>query len=160
VTRHNWIPWIRLKQILRVLVTSHLTLKSRNKFLIFLNCPSFILFVNSVLITGPNRVDTQGLLDRVFPLPTNSSSSFALPNSQSPSQQQSYSFRTLLKESSRHPLRVLRVRYSQLALPPFTMTFSAVCSPALVPRLCSPAFQTFCTCGATTQILQPRPFSP
>src|SRR6266702_3678711 len=118
--RHNLTPWIRLKLISRALVISHLTLKSRNKFLIFLSCLSLILFaliVNLVLITGPSRVDTQGLLDRVFPLPTNSSGFSALPSSQSSSQQQSYSFRTLLKESSRHPLRVLRVCSPQLALP-------------------------------------------
>ena len=78
----------------------------------------FVLIVNLVLITGPSRVDTQGLLDRVFPLPTNSSGSSTLPTSQSSSQPQSYSFRTLLKESSRHTLRVLRVCSLQLTLPP------------------------------------------
>jgi len=48
------------------------------------------------------RIDTQGLLDRVFPLPSNSGEA-------SSSQPASYSFRTLLKESSQHPLCVLRV---------------------------------------------------
>ena len=78
----------------------------------------FLSIASVVLITGPSRVDTQGLLDRVFPLPANSSGSSALPTSQSPSQPQSYSFRTLLKESSRHTLRVLRVCYLPLALTP------------------------------------------
>lgn len=48
------------------------------------------------------RIDMQGLLDRVFPLPSN-------PTEPSGSQPASYSFRTLLKESSQHPLCVLRV---------------------------------------------------
>ncbi|EGO02762.1 hypothetical protein SERLA73DRAFT_158542 [Serpula lacrymans var. lacrymans S7.3] len=48
-------------------------------------------------------IDTQGLLDRVFPLPSN----FSEPST-SKSQTGSYSFRTLLKDSSRHPLSVLR----------------------------------------------------
>ncbi|ESK88963.1 hypothetical protein Moror_13185 [Moniliophthora roreri MCA 2997] len=39
-------------------------------------------------------IDTQGLLDRVFPLPSD--------------EQKSYSFRTLLKDSSEHPLSVLQ----------------------------------------------------
>ncbi|THH28440.1 hypothetical protein EUX98_g5761 [Antrodiella citrinella] len=54
-------------------------------------------------------VDTQGLLDRVFPLPTEqedtkSSSSSSGPSSSS----RTYSFRALLKEPEQHPLRVLR----------------------------------------------------
>ncbi|SRR5258707_8566661 len=60
-----------------------------------------------------SRIDTQGLLDRVFPLPTDSSGSPTTVNSRSSFQPQSYSFRTLLKESSRHPLSVLRVRFIQ-----------------------------------------------
>ncbi|KAH9043837.1 hypothetical protein EDB85DRAFT_1855511 [Lactarius pseudohatsudake] len=74
-------------------------------------------------------VDTQGLLDRVFPLPTNSSGSSALPSSQSSSQQQSYSFRTLLKESSRHPLRVLRSAVQPL-FPVFAHPRSRPSAPA------------------------------
>jgi|ERR1700722_1046145 len=45
------------------------------------------------------RVDTQGLLDRVFPLPADSSISQPKP----------HSLRTLLKESSQHSLSILRV---------------------------------------------------
>ena len=50
-----------------------------------------------------SRSDTQGLLDRVFPLHSEAS------GSSTNSRQDSYSFRTLLKESSQHPLCVLRV---------------------------------------------------
>jgi hypothetical protein len=51
------------------------------------------------------RIDNQGLLDRVFPLPAES-----LPStSEQKTLPSSYSFRTLLKESSQHPLCVLRV---------------------------------------------------
>ncbi|KAG1749669.1 uncharacterized protein EDB91DRAFT_1108978 [Suillus paluster] len=49
-------------------------------------------------------VDSQGLLDRVFPLPATNPSE----PSTSKSQTGSYSLRTLLTESSQHPLRVLR----------------------------------------------------
>ena len=60
-------------------------------------------------------MDTQGLLDRVFPLPADPADSASLDGPQS-HQQQSYSFRTLLKESSRHPLRVLRVSSTNASL--------------------------------------------
>lgn len=53
-----------------------------------------------------SRVDTQGLLDRVFPLPEKTSESLT---SDTPPSSQSYSVRTLLRESSQHPLCVLRV---------------------------------------------------
>lgn len=59
------------------------------------------LWVHLIMVMA-YRIDTQGLLDRVFPLPLSS----AEPSS---SQSASYSFRTLLKESSQHPLCVLRV---------------------------------------------------
>ncbi|KAH7929363.1 hypothetical protein BV22DRAFT_1057123 [Leucogyrophana mollusca] len=49
-------------------------------------------------------IDTQGLLDRVFPLPSSNPSEPSTSNAQTGT----YSFRTLLKESSQHPLRVLR----------------------------------------------------
>ncbi|KAF9243769.1 hypothetical protein BU15DRAFT_42734 [Melanogaster broomeanus] len=49
-------------------------------------------------------VDSQGLLDRVFPLP---SSDLSEPST-SKSQTGTFSLRTLLRESSQHPLRVLR----------------------------------------------------
>ncbi|OBZ79654.1 hypothetical protein A0H81_00373 [Grifola frondosa] len=52
-------------------------------------------------------VDTQGLLDRVFPLPTDSLSSTSSEYAPS-SSTESYSFRALLKNSSQYPLRVLR----------------------------------------------------
>lgn len=54
------------------------------------------------------RVDTQGLLDRVFPLSTEQglgSDSAAGPSNGT----QSYSFRALLKSPSAYSLRVLRV---------------------------------------------------
>ena len=50
-------------------------------------------------LTICSRIDTQGLLDRVFPLPSDSPS--ARPAS--------LSFRTLLKDPSQYPLSVLRV---------------------------------------------------
>ncbi|TFK57597.1 hypothetical protein OE88DRAFT_1651414 [Heliocybe sulcata] len=53
-------------------------------------------------------VDTQGLLDRVFPLPSDSTE----PSTSSSSL--SYSLRALLKESSKHPLRVLRTAIQHL----------------------------------------------
>ncbi|KAF9229688.1 hypothetical protein BS17DRAFT_799173 [Gyrodon lividus] len=55
-------------------------------------------------------VDSQGLLDRVFPLP-----SFDLSEpSTSKSQAGTFSLRTLLRESSHHPLRVLRAAVQNL----------------------------------------------
>ncbi|KAH9964560.1 hypothetical protein BC827DRAFT_1127317 [Russula dissimulans] len=74
-------------------------------------------------------IDTQGLLDRVFPLPTDSSGSPAPASSQSSLQPQSYSFRTLLKESSRHPLRVLRSAVQPL-FPVFAHPRSRPSAPA------------------------------
>ncbi|THH17222.1 hypothetical protein EW146_g3546 [Bondarzewia mesenterica] len=73
-------------------------------------------------------VDTQGLLDRVFPLPADPADSSSSPNHQQ-SQQQSYSFRTLLKESSRHPLRVLHSAVQHL-LPVFAHPRSRPSEPA------------------------------
>jgi hypothetical protein len=55
------------------------------------------------------RTDTQGLLDRVFPLPSSSSES---SGSKEMSPAASYSFRMLLKEAPNHPLRILRVCYA------------------------------------------------
>lgn len=54
-------------------------------------------------------MDTQGLLDRVFPLPTEDGlgpDAAAGPSTGT----QSYSFRALLKAPSMYPIRVLRVR--------------------------------------------------
>ncbi|KAI6045175.1 hypothetical protein EDC04DRAFT_2929410 [Pisolithus marmoratus] len=53
-------------------------------------------------------IDTQGLLDRVFPLPSSNEPST------SKSQSGSYSLRTLLRESSQHPLRLLRAAVKNL----------------------------------------------
>ncbi|KAI0961100.1 hypothetical protein AcV7_000293 [Taiwanofungus camphoratus] len=54
-------------------------------------------------------IDTQGLLDRVFPLPAETSDSTISETAPSPSAPtQSFSFRALLKDSSQYPLRVLR----------------------------------------------------
>jgi hypothetical protein len=110
------IPPSMLLHIQRAPVTSHLTLPPHNKFLIFSRCQSLVLFASyhDHRSHPLRRIDTQGLLDRVFPLPTDSSGSPTTGNSQSSSQPQSYSFRTLLKESSRHPLRVLRVRFHSM----------------------------------------------
>ena len=58
----------------------------------------------NILSTALYRIDTQGLLDRVFPLHSNSAEA-------SGSQPTSYSFRNLLRESSRHTLFTLRVRF-------------------------------------------------
>jgi hypothetical protein len=85
-----------------------------------------------------NRIDTQGLLDRVFPLPTDSPGSSVAASSQSSPQPQSYSFRTLLKESSRHSLRVLRVRFHSTLSATISVSFSSFslrsshCSPSLL----------------------------
>lgn len=62
-----------------------------------------------------HRIDTQGLLDRVFPLPTESaepSSGESTSTSTPSTSTQTFSFRTLLKDSPQYPLRVLRVRVS------------------------------------------------
>ncbi|KAI9513139.1 hypothetical protein F5148DRAFT_1328816 [Russula earlei] len=96
----------------RAPVTSHLNLTSHNKFLDILE-----------------MIDTQGLLDRVFPLPTDSSGSPVAASSQSSPQPQSYSFRTLLKESSRHSLRVLRSAVQPL-FPVFAHPRSRPSAPA------------------------------
>jgi hypothetical protein len=64
--------------------------------------------------TSSHRVDTQGLLDRISPLPSEHASS--LNSSAGPSSgTQSHSFRALLKSSSNFPLRVLRVRSVSLS---------------------------------------------
>ncbi|KIJ68773.1 hypothetical protein HYDPIDRAFT_173418 [Hydnomerulius pinastri MD-312] len=55
-------------------------------------------------------IDSQGLLDRVFPLP---SSNLSEPST-SKSQTGTFSLRTLLRESSQHPLRVLRAAVQNL----------------------------------------------
>ncbi|KAI0047647.1 hypothetical protein FA95DRAFT_1589070 [Auriscalpium vulgare] len=72
-------------------------------------------------------VDTQGLLDRVFPLPADPAEA-AASDAQS-SQPRSYSFRTLLKEYSRHPLRVLRSAVQPL-FPVFAHPRSRPSAPA------------------------------
>jgi hypothetical protein len=54
-----------------------------------------------------HRIDTQGLLDRVFPLTLPAEEPSTSKETASPA---SYSFRALLKESSQYPLCVLRVR--------------------------------------------------
>lgn len=72
------------------------------------------------------RIDTQGLLDRVFPLPASSAES-------SSSQPTFYSFRTLLKESSQHSLCELRVSYPQKLL---IFLFSH-CQPSLLYSISS-----------------------
>ena len=67
-----------------------------------------LAFVSQTPFPLATRVDTQGLLDRVFPLPTEhgtDSNSTAGPSTGT----QSYSFRALLKSPSTYPLRVLRV---------------------------------------------------
>ncbi|KAI0063213.1 hypothetical protein BV25DRAFT_1907287 [Artomyces pyxidatus] len=73
-------------------------------------------------------VDTQGLLDRVFPLPADPADTSA-SNGQSSSQPLSYSFRTLLKDSPRHPLRVLRSAVQPL-FPVFAHPRSRPSAPA------------------------------
>lgn len=56
-------------------------------------------------------MDTQGLLDRVFPLPTEQEdASSASSSAGSSSSSRVISFRTLLKSLEQYPLRVLRVR--------------------------------------------------
>ncbi|KAH8086616.1 hypothetical protein BXZ70DRAFT_1080164 [Cristinia sonorae] len=54
-------------------------------------------------------VDTQGLLDRVFPLPTEQEDASSASSSVGPSaSSRSFSFRALLKNPEHYPLRVLR----------------------------------------------------
>ncbi|KAH9921446.1 uncharacterized protein B0H18DRAFT_1021115 [Fomitopsis serialis] len=56
-------------------------------------------------------IDTQGLLDRVFPLPTESAEPSSGESTSTPTPStstQTFSFRTLLKDSPQYPLRVLR----------------------------------------------------
>ncbi|KAI8983402.1 hypothetical protein BD414DRAFT_418392 [Trametes punicea] len=58
--------------------------------------------------------DTQGLLDRVFPLPTTESGEAASADSSSNPPATMLSFRTLLQNSSQYPLRVLRAAVKHL----------------------------------------------
>lgn len=63
-----------------------------------------------------HRIDTQGLLDRVFPLADSvsvfdspSTSTSSSKSNSTPKSSQTYSLRSLLKESSQYPLSVLKV---------------------------------------------------
>lgn len=90
-----------------------------------------------ILNTVLYRIDTQGLLDRVFPLHSNSAEA-------SGSQPTSYSFRTLLGESSQHTLFTLRVRFLLLLFPAATasLTYPINTQPSLQYSTCSPSLPT------------------
>ncbi|OJA20988.1 hypothetical protein AZE42_11617 [Rhizopogon vesiculosus] len=89
-------------------------------------------------------VDSQGLLDRVFPLPATNPSE----PSTSKSQTGTYSLRTLLKESTQHPLRVLRSAVQNL----FPMTYHAR------SRTSSPAAQQLRFCNLALSLLDQASF--
>ncbi|KDQ54889.1 hypothetical protein JAAARDRAFT_38005 [Jaapia argillacea MUCL 33604] len=89
-------------------------------------------------------VDTQGLLDRVFPLSTDSSQ-VASTSTSSP---QSYSLRTLLKESSRYPLNILRSAIQHL----FPISSHARSRPS------SPASQQLRFCNLALNLLDQASF--
>ncbi|KAI6153255.1 hypothetical protein BKA82DRAFT_998217 [Pisolithus tinctorius] len=89
-------------------------------------------------------VDTQGLLDRVFPLP---SSSLSEPST-SKSQSGTYSLRTLLRESSQHPLRLLRAAVKNL----FPISYNPR------SRTSSPATQQLRFCNLAQSLLDQASF--
>ncbi|KAI0318739.1 hypothetical protein OF83DRAFT_1170845 [Amylostereum chailletii] len=89
------------------------------------------------------KLDTQGLLDRVFPLPADPTESNTL-DPQSSTTPQSYSFRTLLKESSRHPARVLKAAVQPL--------FPVFAHPRSRPS--APAAQQLRFCNLALSLLQ------
>ncbi|KAI6032069.1 hypothetical protein BKA83DRAFT_4209559 [Pisolithus microcarpus] len=89
-------------------------------------------------------VDTQGLLDRVFPLP---SSSLSEPST-SKSQSGAYSLRTLLRESSQHPLHLLRAAVKNL----FPISYNPR------SRTASPATQQLRFCNLAQSLLDQASF--
>ncbi|THH11803.1 hypothetical protein EW145_g428 [Phellinidium pouzarii] len=78
-------------------------------------------------------VDTQGLLDRVFPLDDVLGIKAPSSPSSSKAQSDSYSLRTLLKESNEHPLRVYRSAIKQL-FPISSQPRSRISPPAAQQR--------------------------
>ncbi|KAI6136956.1 hypothetical protein F5141DRAFT_1230360 [Pisolithus sp. B1] len=89
-------------------------------------------------------VDTQGLLDRVFPLP---SSNLSEPST-SKSQSGAYSLRTLLRESSQHPLHLLRAAVKNL----FPISYNPR------SRTASPATQQLRFCNLAQSLLDQASF--
>ncbi|KAL4068386.1 hypothetical protein V8B97DRAFT_1975399 [Scleroderma yunnanense] len=83
--------------------------------------------------------DTQGLLDRVFPLPSSDLSEPCTSKSQSGT----YSLRTLFREPSQHPLRVLRAAVRNL----FPISYNAR------SRTSSPAAQQLRFCHLAQSLL-------
>ncbi|KAF8845437.1 hypothetical protein BDN67DRAFT_1065294 [Paxillus ammoniavirescens] len=89
-------------------------------------------------------VDSQGLLDRVFPLP---SSDLSEPST-SKSQAGTFSLRTLLRESSQHPLRVLCAAVQNL----FPISYHPR------SRTSSPAAQQLRFCNLASSLLEQASF--
>ncbi|KAH7914449.1 hypothetical protein BJ138DRAFT_1079332 [Hygrophoropsis aurantiaca] len=89
-------------------------------------------------------IDTQGLLDRVFPLPSSNPSEPSTSNAQTGT----YSFRALLKESSQYPLRVLRSAIQHLV----------PISSHLRSRPSSPASQQLRFCNLALSLLDQASF--
>lgn len=80
--------------------------------LVLESCVSRILYLLCLTDILRRSIDTQGLLDRVFPLPTEASDSASGESTPPPSfatSAQTFSFRTLLRDSSQYPLRILKV---------------------------------------------------
>ena len=100
------------------------------------------------MVSPSYRVDTQGLLDRVFPLSTEPSMTPV----------RSCSFRTLLQESSEHPLRVLRVRIPFLLVPQALFRLIGR-HPTLVPDIFSFEIPLFYARCPATPLLQLGTFS-
>ncbi|CCL98399.1 uncharacterized protein FIBRA_00394 [Fibroporia radiculosa] len=90
-------------------------------------------------------VDTQGLLDRVFPLPTKHPESLSPDVSGSSSSAQTYSLRTLLQHSSEHTLKVLRASSAVQHLYPISSHPRA--------RTSSPAAQQLRFCNLALSLL-------
>lgn len=100
---------------------------------------SFIFLTHTI-----SRSDSQGLLDRVFPL-----------------SDQSLSLRSLFANAQQHSLRVLRVRsiiQHTHSLTHFHYPLLG-CHPQSPSSFFPPSFKTLTDCLSTTPLLQPRPFS-
>lgn len=102
------------------------------------------------------RVDTQGLLDRVFPLDNVVRNKGSSSPSSSKTLADSSSLRMLLKESGDHPLRVYRV-CSVLHYHVFYLLMPfLVRSQAAAPDFVSAPFSAITSSGSTVAILSTR----
>jgi hypothetical protein len=103
-------------------------------------------------------IDTQGLLDRVFPLPDSDTISSSKAST-SKDVIKTYSLRALLKDSSMHPFHVLRVSWLCLRFMSLSNQ-TLVCHSTIVSYLVTSTISSICPGSPTVTLLQSRTVSP